>query len=210
MPNLWLNRARVEQMEVWNYSFNQGQIRRNIPGIPGWQSTGHLLWAACCQERVHTQSGREQGPGLDAETLPRCQWGAAAGTQKLFPDPPVSASLWTHTRKSQETWGRRTHGPRFTPTIGLFDFIQWFWEDLWHVAASCYNNHRLALEKKNKKITFLWIMLPTAFWWTWVFDWRQTWRAWIDSLTFDKSRFYRVTWEMFTFPCSIRSGLCPD
>ena len=64
-----------------------------IPGIPGGRSTGRLLWAACCQSRPHTQLGLEQGPGHDAGKPPRCQGGAAAGTQKPFPDPPVAASL---------------------------------------------------------------------------------------------------------------------
>lgn len=134
---------------VCSYFFNQDRWKKkwNIPGIPGWQSTGHLLWAACCQKRVHTQSGQEQGPGHDAETLPRCQWGAAAGTQKLFPDPPVSASLWTHTRKSQVTWWWRTYAPHFTQSIGLLISFNDFGR-ICDVVASCYN-HRLALEKRS-------------------------------------------------------------
>lgn len=81
----------------------------DVPDIPGGRSTGRLLWAACSQTQPHTRLGLEQGPGHDAGKLPRCQQGAAAGTQTQFPDPPVAASLWTHIRKSWETCGDMAH-----------------------------------------------------------------------------------------------------
>lgn len=86
----------------WQLQLNE----HSLPGIPGGRSTGRRRWAACCQTQPHTQLGLEQGPGHGAGKALRCQQGAAAGTQKLFPDPPVAASLWTHTRKSSETWAQ--------------------------------------------------------------------------------------------------------
>lgn len=64
-----------------------------VPGTPVGLSTGLQLKAACSQTRLHTQPELERGPGLDAGKPPRCQPGAAAGTQKPFPDPPDAASL---------------------------------------------------------------------------------------------------------------------
>lgn len=76
--------------------------QRGVPDILVGRSTGRLLWAACCQTRPRTQPELEQGPGHDAGKPPRCHRGAAAGTQKPFPDPPHAASLCTHTRESCE------------------------------------------------------------------------------------------------------------
>lgn len=80
------------------------QTERGVPGIPAGRSTGRRLWAACCQVQLHTPLELEQGPGHDAGKPLCCRRGAAAGTQKPFPDPPDAASLWTHTRESCETW----------------------------------------------------------------------------------------------------------
>lgn len=69
------------------------QGKHSVPDTPGEQSTGRLLWAACCQTLPQTQLALEPGPGHDAGKPPRCQQGVAAGTQKPFPDPPGAASL---------------------------------------------------------------------------------------------------------------------
>lgn len=68
-----------------------------LPGIPVGRSTAAgLQWVACRLCRTQPELEVEQEPGLDAGRALLLQPGAAAaaaGTQKLFPDPPIAASL---------------------------------------------------------------------------------------------------------------------
>lgn len=98
--------------------------QHGVPDILVGRSTGRLLWAACCQTRPRTQPELEQGPGHDAGKPPRCHRGAAAGTQKPFPDPPHAASLCTHTRESCEIC-------KYTATYGAHFKLADLWEVIW-------------------------------------------------------------------------------
>lgn len=69
-----------------------------LPGIPVGRSTAAgPQWAACCRCRTQPELEVEQEPGLGAGRplllQPGAAAAAAAGTQKLFPDPPIASSL---------------------------------------------------------------------------------------------------------------------
>lgn len=68
-----------------------------LPGILVGRSTAAgPRWAACCLCRTQPELEveQEQGPGAGRPLLLQAgAAAAAAGTQKLFPDPPIAASL---------------------------------------------------------------------------------------------------------------------